>query len=119
MGCINIAVKKLPSTVAKHSTHAKTNYFHNSNSKLKLYKIQNVTVKENPKLENEEDFAEDIAKAIEEAYSFSCYFGIRFILFFDFFASNVFGKGYFYGPVQISSSVFFIIFRALPNCTRA
>ena len=56
--------------------HAKTNYFDNSNSKLKLYKIQNVTVIENPKLENERDFAEDIAKAIEEVYLFSCYFSI-------------------------------------------
>ena len=56
--------------------HAKTNYFDNSNSKLKLYKIQNITVIENPNLENEEDFVEDIAKAIEEAYLFSCYFGI-------------------------------------------
>ena len=56
--------------------HAETNYFDNSNSKLKLYKIQNVNVIENGKLENEEDFAKDIAKAIEEAYLFSCYFGI-------------------------------------------
>ena len=53
-----------------------TLYFDNSNSKLKLYKIQNITVMENPKLENEKDFAEDTAKAIEEAYLFSCYFGI-------------------------------------------
>ena len=51
-------------------------YFNNSNSKLKLYKIQNITVIENPKPENEEDFAEDIAKAIEEAHLFSSYFGI-------------------------------------------
>ena len=62
-------------------------YFDNCNSKLKPYKIQNVTVIENPKLENE-DVAEDVAKAIEEAYGFSCYFGslpyIRFIPFFDF-----------------------------------
>ena len=41
-----------------------------------MYIIQNVTIIENPKLENEEDFAQDIAKAIEEAYLFSCYFGI-------------------------------------------
>ena len=54
--------------------HGKTNYFDNSNSKLKLYRIQNVSVIQNPKLENEEDVAED--KAIEEAYGFSCYFGI-------------------------------------------
>ena len=54
----------------------KRNYFGNSISKLKLYKIQNYTVIENPKLENKQDFAEDIAKAIEEAYLFSCYFGI-------------------------------------------
>ena len=53
-----------------------TIYFDNSNSTLKLYKIQNVTVIENPMLENEEDFAEGIAKAIEEAYLFSCHFGI-------------------------------------------
>ena len=55
--------------------HAKTNYFDNSNSKLTLYKIQNVTVIENLKLENKEDFAEDIAKTMEKAYLFSCYFG--------------------------------------------
>ena len=42
----------------------------------KLYKIQNITVIENSKLENEEDFAENIAKAFEEAYLFSVYFGI-------------------------------------------
>ena len=62
--------------------HAKTNYFDNSNSKLKLYKIQNITVIENPKLESEEDFAKDIAKATEEAYLFSCYFGIQGVFFF-------------------------------------
>ena len=28
---------------------------------------------------------------------------IRFILFFNFFAGNIFGSGYFYRPVQISS----------------
>ena len=55
--------------------HAKTNYFDNSNSKLTLYKIQNVTVIENLKLENKEDFAEDIGKTMEKAYLFSCYFG--------------------------------------------
>ena len=90
--------------------HAKTNYqyFDNSNSKLKLYKIQNITVIENSKLENEEDFAEDIIKAIEEAYLFCRYFGIYGSFFFlYFFASNFFGKGYFYGPVQISSLFFF------------
>ena len=52
------------------------NYFDNSNSELKLYEIPNVTVIENHKLENKENFAKDIAKAIEEAYLFSCYFGI-------------------------------------------
>ena len=65
MGYINIAVKKLPGTVAnkiKENTERmpKPNYFDNSNSKLKLYKIQNVTVIENPKLENEEDFSEEL-----------------------------------------------------------
>ena len=62
-------------TLTKHSTHAKTNHFDNSNSKQKLHKIQNVTVIENPKLESKEDVAEDTTKAIEEAYEFSCYFG--------------------------------------------
>ena len=81
MGCINIAVKKLPGTVANNIKQniqrmPKPTTFDNSNSNLKLYKIQNVTVIENPKLENEEDFAEDIAQAIEEACLFSCYFGI-------------------------------------------
>ena len=28
---------------------------------------------------------------------------MRFILFFELFVSNFFGKGYFYGPSQISS----------------
>ena len=65
---------------------------------------------ENPKLENEEDFAKDIAKAIEEAYLFSCYF----ILFFDLFASNFFGKNYFCGPVQISSSFLLLSLALFP-----
>ena len=65
----------LDTALNKTFNHAKTYYFHNSNSKLKPYKIQNVTVIENPKLENEEDVAEDIAMVIEEAYGFSCYFG--------------------------------------------
>ena len=56
--------------------HTKTNYFDYSTSKLKLSKIKNVTAIENPQLENDEDFAEGIAKAIEEACLFSCYFGI-------------------------------------------
>ena len=38
-----------------------------------------------PKLENEEDVSKDIAKAIEEAYGFSCYFGkVYYYFFFDF-----------------------------------
>ena len=46
-----------------------------------------------------------IAKAIEEAYRFSCYFGSLYKVysFFLFFASNFFGSGYFYRPVEISS----------------
>ena len=98
MGCINIAVKKLPSSVAnnikkkKYSTHAKTNYryFDNSNSKLKPYKIQNVTVIENRNLENEEDFAKDTAKVIEEAYLFSGYFGIYGLFFSLIFLQVIF-----------------------------
>ena len=78
----------LDTALNKTFNHAKINYFDNSNSELKPYKIQNVPVIENPKLENEEDVAEDIAKAIEEAYGFSCYFGslysLRLILVFDF-----------------------------------
>ena len=116
MGSINIAVKNLPGTVAnnikqKHSTHAKINCLDSSNSKLKLYKIQYVTVIGNPKLENEEDVAEDIAKSIEEAYSVVIWY-MRFIPFFGFFASNFFGKDYFCEPVQISqiSSLFLILF---------
>ena len=83
----NLRSMDLGTALNKTFNHAKINYFDNSNSKLKLYKIQNVTVMENPELENE-DVAEDIAKAIEEAYGFSCYFNslpyIKFIPFFDF-----------------------------------
>ena len=92
----------------KHSTHAKINCLDSSNSKLKLYKIQYVTVIGNPKLENKEDVAEDIAKSIEEVYSVVIWY-MRFIPFFGFFASNFFGKDYFCVPVQISS-LFLILF---------
>ena len=72
------------------------------------------SVIENPKLDNEEDFAEDIAQAIEEVYLSIqlLIWYIKFILFFYFFASNFFGKGYFYGPVQISY-LFLLLSQAL------
>ena len=75
-----------------------------------IYKIKNVTVNKNLKLENEEDFAEDIAKATVEAYGFSSYFSQYdwYILFFNFFDSNLFGSDYFYGLVHISS-LFFLL----------
>ena len=41
-------------------------------------------------LENEEDFAEDIAKAIEEAHLFSCYFGTLGLFFFLIFWQGLF-----------------------------
>ena len=47
---------------------------------------------------------------------------VRIILFFDFFASNFFDRGYFYRPIQITANklcVSFIIPRPLPDCTRA
>ena len=83
MGCINIAVKKLPGTVANNIKQNIQRMPKPTTLTIAiLNKIQNITVIENFKLDNEEDLAEDITKAIEEAYLFSCYFGIQDSFFF-------------------------------------